>query len=290
MEKYTWTLSDYNLRNHFGISLDFNTASYPYKHNHTFYELTMVVDGSIIHHYNNIHEILHSGDLILLKPAFTHYFEAIPDSNDRFLCINIGVNEKIFKSIVESINIPLIKNFIDDSLLHLKFKLNDQYRKQVFEKALYLRDFENKKTYNYSLKLKFLLINVLEAITGSSSIGESTMPSWLTKFLDDLNNPEVYQLKLNELYKFSNYSRNYLCPLFKKHMGVTLQSYITAKKMDYAAYLLKFTNKRVSEIASMVGFSIQGHFSVLFRQTYKCTPSEYRAKWHSLSQVEKTSQ
>lgn len=287
MDKFTWTLTDHNLRNLFGISLDFDTEPYQHKHNHTFYEINIIVRGRVIHNHNDSLDSLNAGDLILIKPAFTHYFLPSPNYYGSLLCINIGINEKIFKSIVESINIPIIKSFMNDVSLYQKYKINNQYIKSILKKALYLKDCVDKQQYNYSLQLKFLLVNVLEAISNSTNVGETTIPSWLNNFLDKLNNPEVFHFKLDELYKFSNYSRNYLCPLFKKYMGVTLQHYFDSKKMDYAAYLLKYSDESISNIASKVGFSTQGHFSILFKKTNNCTPSQYRQNWHKTLKVQK---
>ena len=69
---------------------------------------------------------------------------------------------------------------------------------------------------------------------------------------------------------------NYLCGLFKKHQGISMQKFIERSRVERAAYLLETENASVGEIAIRVGFRSNSYFSKIFREYYGMTPLKYR--------------
>ena len=49
-----------------------------------------------------------------------------------------------------------------------------------------------------------------------------------------------------------------------------------ALRLQEAQRLIRETEKPISEIAGLVGYSNPGHFAVAFREKYSITPSGYR--------------
>ena len=45
-----------------------------YYHDHNFYEIFYIIDGTITHHYNGVKEVLKTGDTRLLRPGDKHAF------------------------------------------------------------------------------------------------------------------------------------------------------------------------------------------------------------------------
>ena len=83
-------------------------------------------------------------------------------------------------------------------------------------------------------------------------------------------------LSLNFLSEHFNISKNYLCTLFKKELGVTLTEYITSLRVQYAAELLCNTSLSNPEIAALVGFNDVSYFARKFKQVMNQTPAGYR--------------
>lgn len=71
-------------------------------------------------------------------------------------------------------------------------------------------------------------------------------------------------------------SQGYLSRLFMKHVGETFSDYVIRNKMEYAQKLLRFTNKKIYEIASEIGYNNPHYFSKLFKDKTGMTPLEYR--------------
>lgn len=68
----------------------------------------------------------------------------------------------------------------------------------------------------------------------------------------------------------------YLCYLFKKSTGKTLNSYITEVKMEKAKELLKNPSLKLSDIATMLGYGSQNYFTRIFTKVYGVNPTKYR--------------
>jgi len=69
---------------------------------------------------------------------------------------------------------------------------------------------------------------------------------------------------------------NYICRLFSRHLDTTFSVYIKNIRMEEASVLLKTTRKTVKEISMLCGYPDYFYFCRVFRDTYKCTPTELR--------------
>ncbi|MCR4853450.1 MAG: response regulator [Prevotella sp.] len=58
--------------------------------------------------------------------------------------------------------------------------------------------------------------------------------------------------------------------------GNTANNYIARIRMDRAARMLKNSDRNIGEVAMKCGFDDVSYFSRVFKQTYECTPSQYR--------------
>lgn len=71
-------------------------------------------------------------------------------------------------------------------------------------------------------------------------------------------------------------NENYLTGLFHKYEGITLQHYIRKEKVRQAKELLLYSSYSCSEIAALLCFSTQSHFSSAFKREVGMTPVKYR--------------
>lgn len=73
-------------------------------------------------------------------------------------------------------------------------------------------------------------------------------------------------------------SRTYICGIFKRSMGKTLNDYITEIRIEKAKELLKDSKVKLYEIASRVGYSDANYFTTIFKKQTGYLPSEYRER------------
>lgn len=65
---------------------------------------------------------------------------------------------------------------------------------------------------------------------------------------------------------------------FKSVFGFSFYAYTKARKMESAAYMLEYTSRTVSDIASEHGYDNPGKFAAAFRTVKGVSPTEYRAR------------
>lgn len=70
----------------------------------------------------------------------------------------------------------------------------------------------------------------------------------------------------------------YISHLFQREKGTTFLRYLTAVRMQKGRELLATTNIPVQIIAGQVGYTSAKRFAMLFKRTFKVTPSEFRAQ------------
>jgi AraC-like DNA-binding protein len=69
---------------------------------------------------------------------------------------------------------------------------------------------------------------------------------------------------------------NYAMALFRQTFGTTLIKYVTQHRLTHAQRLLVTTKDSIVKIAFCSGFGSLSRFNEAFRQSFGCTPREYR--------------
>lgn len=71
-------------------------------------------------------------------------------------------------------------------------------------------------------------------------------------------------------------TQNYICLIFKREMGMTLNNYLTKVRMEKACSLLEETMLKVWQIAQMTGYENTHYFSTVFKKHMGMQPQQYR--------------
>lgn len=95
---------------------------------------------------------------------------------------------------------------------------------------------------------------------------------------DNLHN----RITVEELSVQAGFNRSYLSLVFKKETGLTIQDYITEKRIDTAKNMLRLTDYSYSQIAAALSFSTQSYFCRQFKSSTGYTPKEYRLKYSDI--------
>lgn len=83
-------------------------------------------------------------------------------------------------------------------------------------------------------------------------------------------------LSLSELGTVCHLSPHYVSDLFRKELGVGALQYAHHIKLQYAKYLLEFSELGIAELAAALSYPSHSNFSQRFKKTYGITPNEYR--------------
>ena len=98
----------------------------------------------------------------------------------------------------------------------------------------------------------------------------------VTRALDYIYNHLHEPITAEDVADQVGVSRAYFSTLFKKEVGIGIAAYITKKRMEAARNMLLYSDIPYAEIAQILAFSSQSHFSKVFREHVGVTPHEYR--------------
>lgn len=145
------------------------------------------------------------------------------------------------------------------------FQLSDIY----IQLAEQLKDIES---------INSLLIQAMVEYT--NRVANASMPvtadSALKRVIEYVRINTNKNITVSDIAKNFGFSRSYLSHKFKKTFGIELKAFIMKCKLEEAKFLLKYSNKSISEISSYLCFSNQSHFQRAFKKQYGVTPHNYR--------------
>ena len=244
-------------------------------HDHTFFEVFYIRNGSIAHTLNGVTETLTTGDMYFLKPEDSHFFARTKGNTSSHR--DIIFRKDFFKEVCSYTDPNLYENFI-----------NDKYKKRITLSIKALNHFEDALTEISALPLS--CSNLI--LSSARAVGAELMtklllnqhsealsyPTWFQELLLRLNTPNLIKAGLNEILSPFYYSKEYICRSFKKYMNMTLTDYLNDQRLTLAAHSLTYTNDSILSICTDIGFSSASYFDKIFKAKYSCTPLIFRKK------------
>ncbi|MCI6422202.1 MAG: response regulator [Firmicutes bacterium] len=84
------------------------------------------------------------------------------------------------------------------------------------------------------------------------------------------------QISLPDAAEAADVNPTYLSYLFKQEMQIGFSNYLQECRMKCAKELLRNTNCKIKDVASMAGFNDYHYFSKTFKKLNHCSPADYR--------------
>ena len=84
------------------------------------------------------------------------------------------------------------------------------------------------------------------------------------------------KLRLSDLARRVGWSVPHLCTEFKRFFGLPVVQYLLQVRMNQAAYLLRDHNRRIGDIAVMIGYPDLYTFSKMFKRSFGLSPRNFR--------------
>lgn len=197
--------------------------------------------------------------LMLLPPNVPHFYQMQGDEWETYWVTFSGWGvERFFDIDASVILVPDEFDFLSRFNKLLSFRMNRQWDLQ--SSAL---------LYSFLLDCKGLV--------PEESGSAYKMRKQLKESLIYIHNHYMDVIELSYLAKISGMTREHLCRIFKKYMGMRPFEYITKIRIQKAKELLLLNREmNIAEIAKKVGFQSSSYFSVVFKKHQGCTAEEYR--------------
>ncbi len=122
-----------------------------------------------------------------------------------------------------------------------------------------------------------LLLNKIYAVHEKIGKKELTSHTKIKPILGYINQHIDEVLSLDDLSTTFFINKYYLCELFKKTTGFTINQYILNRRIGLARELL-LMDLSVTEVAYKIGFNSDSHFISVFKKLVGVTPKQYALK------------
>jgi AraC-like DNA-binding protein len=90
----------------------------------------------------------------------------------------------------------------------------------------------------------------------------------------------MFPLKISDVGREVELHPDYANVLFKKAFDTTINDYIIQERILHAQRKLITSDKKIADIAFECGFNSINRFNAAFRKINKCTPREFKKKYH----------
>ncbi len=130
---------------------------------------------------------------------------------------------------------------------------------------------------NRRLSAVHRLLAFIYTLEDSYSSGSEAVSIHLEKALDLMQERVFEKLTLKSIAKELQITESYLIRLFRLQLNVTPMKYFTRLKVEAATSMLLETQKHINEIADILRFSSEYHFSRVFKQYTGFAPTQYRS-------------
>lgn len=258
-------------------------AEYP-EHKHEFLEINYMFDGQCTQVINGKEVLLKKGNLLFLDQGSSH---SIKEMGKNDILINIVFRNKRMNlewltnlnqenSLVFDFLTQNIKNNTKQS--YLLFNSFDNDHVQEIVKRILTIYFLEKKAVDSMISL-YIPILITELITNVTYVtgkesGFNT-DSLIVDLLDVIEKNHS-TISLDSISRKLGYNKNYLSNRIKELTNQTFTELLNGEKIKHAAFFLKNTTLNIEDIMLEVGYQNKTYFYKLFKETYGCTPMQYR--------------
>ncbi|MEO8404906.1 MAG: AraC family transcriptional regulator [Chitinophagaceae bacterium] len=209
-----------------------------------------------------------------LSQYFLHFFEESAEGVSLF-----EYNRKIIKVAAGESDIINFRRLLD---INQGRGINRSDNPKIYEKNCYYRGYQelnNIVSDSTYLETEGIILQLLSRFLSSSRFKPKNPEPIPSKILDSISHILINlreHLTVALLAKRANLHQDYFSRLFYQFTGDRPLTYIHAKRIERAQYLIATTNLSYTEIAEETGFETLPHFSKIFKKVTSLTPSEYK--------------
>lgn len=235
-------------------------------HYHDFFELYYLESGERYHIIRDCMYPIHAGQFVIFAPYVMHHSYGAEDVPFRRIVLYFQPSEMQSKELIEAIEAAGGVYTADSRSRYTVHQLMELILQEEDKSAPF------KNEYMHSL-LNVLLITILRQAPHPLQHVKQTL---VGQIIDYIHNNYYEDISLELLSKRFYVSPYYLCREFKRCTNRTIIQYINVTRIMNAQRKIMETDKSITEIGNLTGFSNVTHFNRVFKQYAGLTPSQYR--------------
>ena len=239
-------------------------------HLHDFYEIELVVTGSMHQSVNGVPFLSGEGDFVFMDLLSVQRI-AKPTSPPSVwtLSISPGEADPTLTRLLSRARFPLIGTLPPEALAEFS-ALSHRLQEAMAEEGPY--------THERVTALTVLLITMLfeHGTVPNIPAEEPRAYHYIQKALVCLNESFASPLTLSEVARRIHISPCYLSDLFSRIVGRRFVEYLTHLRLERAQAMLREQKISVAEVAAACGFGTVSNFTRAFHRAFGVAPSRWR--------------
>ena len=261
-------------KNYISSQCTFNDISI---HWHDEVEFVYVSSGSILYQLNGFMVRMKAGEGIFVNSRQLHVIAT--DQSDcelyclifhpSILCSSNHVAKQFVVSVIDNANIP-----------YLLLNENVSRHKLIFENIVYIEKALTKDTGE--LMVMQCLFSIWVALYETMEISSDNEHSpnenlaLLKTMIIFIQNNYHRKIGLQDICTVGQVGKTKGIALFDRYLNMTPMEYVSSYRIEKSCFLLKNTDKTITQIAFETGFSDGSYFSKLFKNKMGMSPLNYR--------------
>ncbi len=194
--------------------------------------------------------------------------------------ISHTINENIFlleDLITKYDNFHSLKNFcVILCTMSYCYSLDSNSSFEILFKKLWSFVTQLDRTHSFTEVLHLTSFSLKDFSQTAHSANRDFSPH-VNQVLKYINSNYTEKITLDDLAKEFHITPVYISYIIKKETNLSLSDHINLTRIRQSKIMLAHTNKSISEIAFMVGYNYQSHFTKVFKKYEGITPKEYRS-------------
>jgi len=254
-------------------------------HRHVEFEIVLIKSGSGVYRTKDKEYSIRAGDVFLFASNEVHCITAIDKGGMRLMNIHFEPRF-IWSSGNDLFDADYLRIFYDRSEnFENRLPRGSAQTENIARMLMNMEQEFNDKKPEYTLMVKVQLLSILVTMmrgfdyVSAEDKGQGRRQSYaaIERSMDYMMSRLSEPLTLAQLAKVANMSETYYSAVFSRLNGVSPWDYLTAKRVEKAANLLR-SEKGLTmlEIAMQCGFNNTANFNRAFKKYQNRTPSSYR--------------
>jgi AraC-like DNA-binding protein len=238
-------------------------------HEHPFFHLFFCREGTCTFLVDRQQTTLKKGDCLIVPPHFVH-----------------GIDEPLSESaVIDEIMFRVKDSHLLQSLSRLGIKAaSDPFSRELLDFLVQfgISRLDYMKTY-VTHSLFTLLAHFCMAVEDTSpaalnrqKINTAGFSLVSTKIVIYIDAHYMEPVSLDAISQSVDYNSSYVCTVFKKDTGITVNDYLNFVRIKQAAEYLSYTNLDIGTVCALSGFQNQSHFNRTFRKFLGVPPGYYK--------------
>lgn len=252
-----------------------NHHSSPF-HKHEDYEFYLFLQGEAILFTESQGYKLSPGDLFIIPPQTWHRVQTYDYTIYERAYLNLPI-DAILSFSTETTNLtdilPQPKN--QPTILHLDSSSLLQFMRMINQ----IIRLKKSHDFGSDIQINLTLIEILLLLNGFANTESTTiyvdLPPMIVNLIAYIDQYLADDLSLTTISEKLHLSPSYVSRSFKKFMGITLQDYITSKRIEKACEQLK-EGASVQEAAHASGYENYAHFIRSFKKNIGLSPGKFQ--------------